>query len=195
MQKKLDAHIVEDKGLEGQDLLDKKILGLFTELGELANEQRSWKYWSEDQEPRTKIVCIACHGVGEVNEPIGGHYMDCPHCDGSGLEETTNPLLEEYVDDLHFVFSLGNDLGYSDAEYWGTIEEKTIEVQFIECQGAIFHLYLHRKVTGEVPRDIYELLLARFISLGEMLGFTWDQIEQAYYSKNKINHERQEAGY
>jgi len=34
-----------------------------------------------------------------------------------------------------------------------------------------------------------------FIGLGEMLGFSWKQVEDAYYAKNKINHERQDAGY
>lgn len=37
--------------------------------------------------------------------------------------------------------------------------------------------------------------LELYIGLGEMLGFTWDQIEEAYYAKNKVNHERQNTGY
>ncbi|MEV2699175.1 dUTP diphosphatase [Paenibacillus larvae] len=27
------------------------------------------------------------------------------------------------------------------------------------------------------------------------LGFRWEQKEQAYYNKNKVNHERQSTGY
>ncbi|GAA0415215.1 hypothetical protein GCM10008934_02680 [Virgibacillus salarius] len=38
IQKELDTRIEREKGLEGQDLLDKKILALQVELGELANE-------------------------------------------------------------------------------------------------------------------------------------------------------------
>lgn len=38
-------------------------------------------------------------------------------------------------------------------------------------------------------------MLFEFILLGEMLGFTWSQIEQGYYDKNQINIERQNAGY
>lgn len=39
-QSKLDDAILDKKGLHGVDLLDKKILALLTELGELANEWR-----------------------------------------------------------------------------------------------------------------------------------------------------------
>jgi dimeric dUTPase (all-alpha-NTP-PPase superfamily) len=41
----------------------------------------------------------------------------------------------------------------------------------------------------------YHELLASFIVLGEMLGFTWEQIEKAYLRKNAVNHQRQESGY
>src|SRR5699024_12342750 len=37
--------------------------------------------------------------------------------------------------------------------------------------------------------------LELFLKLGEMLGFTWEQIEESYFAKNKINHERQANGY
>lgn len=35
----------------------------------------------------------------------------------------------------------------------------------------------------------------RFLELGLELGFTFAQIENAYYAKNRINHERQDNGY
>nr|QRZ17780.1 dUTP diphosphatase [Virgibacillus sp. AGTR] len=48
IQKELDTRIEREKGLEGQNLLDKKILALQVELGELANEWRGFKFWSKD---------------------------------------------------------------------------------------------------------------------------------------------------
>lgn len=45
-QEELDRRIVEEKGLEGEDLLSQKILALQVELGELANETRCFKFWS-----------------------------------------------------------------------------------------------------------------------------------------------------
>ena len=41
----------------------------------------------------------------------------------------------------------------------------------------------------------YKVAFSRFMELGSILGFTTEEIEEAYYSKNKINHERQENDY
>lgn len=30
---------------------------------------------------------------------------------------------------------------------------------------------------------------------GEMLGYTWNEVEEAYMQKNAINHQRQDGGY
>lgn len=46
MQVALDRHIEEKHGLQNTDLIEKKILALLVELGELANETRSFKFWS-----------------------------------------------------------------------------------------------------------------------------------------------------
>src|SRR5690606_38322929 len=97
IQKQLDERIVREKGLEGQDLLDKKILALMVELGELANEWRGFKFWSKDQEPRFGGYC-GCDdgyvdiylGYGEVGQKL------CPQCEGEGT--LPNRVLEEYVD-------------------------------------------------------------------------------------------------
>jgi dimeric dUTPase (all-alpha-NTP-PPase superfamily) len=40
----------------------------------------------------------------------------------------------------------------------------------------------------------YQIVLSLFLALGEMLGFTWDQIEEAYMKKNAKNHRRQDSG-
>ena len=46
IQRKLDQHIIEKKGLEGQDLLPKKILALQVELGELAKAIYTPDHWT-----------------------------------------------------------------------------------------------------------------------------------------------------
>ena len=94
-QKVLDDKIVKEKGLEGVDLLDKKILALQVELGELANEFRGFKFWSENQEPNVK--CPTCKGNG-YDTFLGVTQRDTPCCRCNGYPENVNPLLEEYVD-------------------------------------------------------------------------------------------------
>jgi|SRR5690625_1517269 len=187
-QKTLDDRIEKEKGLEGQDLLDKKILALQVELGELANEWRGFKFWSENQEPNTDI-CSKCDGKGMYTATVNNLSMTgkCNNCYGKG-KHFDNPLLEEYVDCLHFILSIGYTIGRNYFVYDEFLEEKQTNItkQFQRVFGYAFL----------ITEDNYcsELLMS-FINLGEMLGFTWEQIEQAYYDKNKINHERQSNGY
>lgn len=102
--------------------------------------------------------------------------------------------LEEYVDVLHFILELGIELGFTDIEL-RLEKEKNITNQFIELSGQAHDLYFQMRMTGRVTRNVYERLFDYFISLGEMLGFTWEEIEQVYFVKNNINHQRQDTGY
>ncbi|MBS4207893.1 dUTP diphosphatase [Bacillus sp. FJAT-50079] len=46
---------------------------------------------------------------------------------------------------------------------------------------------------GDPKEDTQEtsgFMINGFIVLGEKLGFTWEQIEQAYISKNEVSHAR-----
>ncbi|MDA6141611.1 dUTPase, partial [Escherichia coli] len=72
---------------EGEDRNEKRLLAFIVELGECAQEHRGFKYWSKDQQPRTKAVRVPA-----MMEEDKEYY---------------NPLLEEYVDGLHFVLELG----------------------------------------------------------------------------------------
>ncbi len=168
-QKILDQRIVDQHGLEGQDLLQEKILALQVELGELANEWRGFKFWSEDREPRTKVPITAW------GEPY------------------KNPLLEEYVDCLHFILSIGNDVLVENVKPTKLISfSANITGQF----NALFHLISHcDAVTLLIDDGAYRVIFNNFLHLGESLGFTWEQIEEAYFDKNRINHTRQNTGY
>ena len=193
-QKKLDERIVKEKGLEGVDLLDKKILALQVELGELANEWRGFKFWSENQEPRTYGFdddkdCEYCNGTGTVREHPSDTGYRCPDCEGSGFMHY-NPLLEEYVDCLHFILSIGNDIGMSSVT-WSTTEL----VNYTTLDSFDTTFYQIAQFSNRRTSLFYGNILTIFIHLGKRLGFTWQQIEQAYYEKNKINHERQANGY
>ncbi len=162
MQAKLDDHIVKEKGLEGQDLLDKKILALQVELGELANElPEEFKFWSNKKNDMEKA-------------------------------------LKEYVDGLHFLLSIGNDLettykekSIMDYEKWNT----TQLFNAMYYQLAMFENEVHNLAPRTSQINAYRLIFNVFLSIGKRLGFTWEQIEQAYISKNEINHQRQEGGY
>lgn len=196
-QQELDKHIVKEKGLEGQELLDKKILALQVELGELANEWRGFKFWSENQKPRTDY-CHNCNGKGEYTATVNNLSMtgDCDECRGKG-RHFKNPLLEEYVDCLHFILSIGNESENKIKENF--IHKKkmpNILDQFMWTNKKIVEMYQDYR-DEDVNTTAYHFthVFSAIWGLGEMLGFTWEQIEQAYFDKNKVNHARQLNGY
>lgn len=172
MQNGLRDHI----GYEGEDKKDKMLLALLVEIGECANEWRGFKYWSTDQTPRT--------------EPY-----DCKLCDEYtvGHSATDNPLLEEYVDGLHFVLDYGLEIGV-DPNRVSVIKYSvngSVTKQFLTVQESLFRL----KNSVDGSKLMYELLTSHYLCLGKMLGFSDDDIFNAYVEKNKVNHQRQDNGY
>jgi dimeric dUTPase (all-alpha-NTP-PPase superfamily) len=202
-QLKLDYHIKKEKDLHGAPLTENKILALLVEIGEMANEWRGFKFWSNNQEPRTKLeyLCPACEGAGSTYT-VGSEHLQglseepCEDCDGKGVLGEKNPLLEEYVDVLHFLLSIGNDIGYTTyTALKPTNEKMTVQKQILELYDftAIFMNSL--TFDEQVARDPYQELFNRFLNLGQLIGFTNEQITNAYYNKNETNHERQDNGY
>jgi dimeric dUTPase (all-alpha-NTP-PPase superfamily) len=165
--------ILRDRiGYNEPDRFNKLVLALLVELGECANEWRGFKFWSKNQKPRTKKF-----GIGFANP-------------GGAFQYETNPLLEEYVDGLHFILELGLEINLDTFEFYLLPEcGETVTEQFnwIFTVAVDFRAW---KNQGD-----YNELISSYIHLGKMLGFTWEEVEQAYYSKNKINHQRQEEGY
>lgn len=178
LQKELDEHIeMKHPRKEGEDRLSKKILALQVELAECAQESRCFKYWSDDQEPRTKCVRWE-DAYTKDNEIVVKKY--------------SNPLLEEYVDCLHFILSIGNDLNMSDDVIINFRGFKGLKSSNLVRQFNEITYFVSRM---PIDKDDYYDATMEFLDLGEMLGFTWEQIEQAYFEKNKINHERQNNSY
>lgn len=103
--------------------------------------------------------------------------------------------LEEYVDTIHFVLSIGNDIGYDSFDEL-EMNEYLVSTQLEQDYSLVNHfIEINFIAAGLIESDIYyEQLLFEVLNLGDKLGFTWGEIEQAYYSKNDKNHKRQESG-
>lgn len=191
MQKVLRDRI----GYNEPDRFNKLILALLVEIGECANEWRGFKFWSKDQEPRLEVLCHACNGQGHftngetitIDGVVTGYYEPCQYCQETGIQ--ARPLLEEYVDGLHFVLELGIEINITPIACDLYYKAVSIDKQFIGLYKYVLNL-----LTEKTAERYIELLMV-YVGLGDLLGFTWGQIEQAYYDKNKINHERQENGY
>lgn len=150
------------------------------------------------------------HYCGEnLNKDDFKHLLDpdyeiCPVCNVGDVTafRDKNPLLEEYVDCLHFILSIGNHIDYK------IVSAKELQVFFCEVNlteqfASLFEeiVYMAQAARGHSPaeqslaRYRYESLFQIFIGLGVMLDFTTEQIEAAYMEKNAVNHQRQEEGY
>ncbi|ALC92080.1 hypothetical protein AM500_21510 [Bacillus sp. FJAT-18017] len=179
MEKDLDERIEnEHPRKQGEDRRAKKLIALFVEIGEMANEARFFKCWSHDQEPRT--TCPECKNAGFVGMADYAE-VECWECEGKGK----NPLLEEAVDVLHFLLSIANDINI-DSPAVELFKKLSLEEQVLDL--------IDQARTCYVPTD-WHCTWSLYIGLMDMLGFTWEQICEAYLEKNAVNFMRQETGY
>ncbi|MBT2727000.1 dUTP diphosphatase [Bacillus sp. ISL-75] len=155
MQKALDTHIEEKHNLQDEDLFDRKVLALLVEIGELANETRSFKFWS-----------IKPSSAKEV-------------------------ILEEFVDGVHFILSIGIECGFDAVKIDLNVQESSVNVteQFLSVYDRI-SIFLKSK-----GLDDYIKLFKSYLQLALLLGFTNQDIERAYFQKNEVNYQRQQNNY
>ncbi|WP_280770104.1 dUTP diphosphatase [Salipaludibacillus daqingensis] len=158
MQKELDNYIETKRQLKDESLLERKLLAFQVELAELANETRSFKFWS-DKDPSPREV-----------------------------------ILEEYVDGIHFLLSVGIEYGY----------DEELNIDFLNPMSAtnsdivdtFFQIMEDILLVRKDEKKInYEKLFQNYLMLGAKLGFSSEAIEKAYMQKNEVNHQRQDNGY
>lgn len=159
MQKELDKYIETKRGLSEESLLERKLLAFQIELAELANETRSFKFWSEK---------------------------------GASPQEV---ILEEYVDGIHFLLSIGIEYGYDNqisVDELSGINKGTNE-ELVEMFFLLMETILILRNEGTISK--YEQLFQEYLKLGSLLGFQIEDITRAYMQKNEVNHQRQDQGY
>jgi dimeric dUTPase (all-alpha-NTP-PPase superfamily) len=153
LQKQLDTRILNEHNLQGNRYFSQKTLALQVEIGELANETRCFKYWSNK---------------------------------GPSEKQT---ILEEFVDCLHFILSIGLDKNYDDIQPKAYDDCIDVTEQFLSLFVDVNDLL----TCGS--KDDYKTLFNDFLTLGKILNFSEEDIENAYLRKNNINHDRQTSGY
>ncbi|KZZ85924.1 MULTISPECIES: dUTP diphosphatase [Bacillaceae] len=101
-------------------------------------------------------------------------------------------ILEEYVDGIHFILSLGIEYQYEKQtvlDLKSGSRDVTLTHQFLMVYDSI-------SLFDKQPSlNSYLTVFGEYLYLGEMLGFTAEDVEKAYLLKNEINHERQQKGY
>lgn len=153
LQRELDFRIINQHNLNNEVLFSEKALALQVEIGELANETRCFKYWSNK---------------------------------GPSEKQT---ILEEYVDCLHFILSIGLDKSFDNiVPQLNKVDNKLTE-QFLDLFIDVNDFLICSS------KDHYITLFEDFLSIGLNLDFSETEIEEAYLKKNNVNHERQNTGY
>ncbi|QTD41460.1 dUTP diphosphatase [Sporosarcina sp. Te-1] len=100
-------------------------------------------------------------------------------------------IIEEYVDSIHFLLSLGIEKGFdSQLEEWpsGEVAGSLTEL-FIETNNAINHFLLEPTI------DHYKKIWIYYGSIAKKLNFTNKDVWNAYMEKNEENYARQRKGY
>ncbi|MFC4618206.1 dUTP diphosphatase [Camelliibacillus cellulosilyticus] len=100
-------------------------------------------------------------------------------------------ILEEYVDGIHFLLSLGLDFGYTDVS--GLRLAKTQHGNLTKSFLDVFSQTDRFRQTKS--EEDFLTLFTIYLGLGADLGFDASQIEEAYMAKNAINYERQRQNY
>ncbi|PLR98094.1 dUTP diphosphatase [Bacillus sp. T33-2] len=100
-------------------------------------------------------------------------------------------ILEEFVDGVHFILSLGIEAGFDirDLPIEEPLESLDINAQFLQVYEAAV------RFRGSRSLEDYRNLFSGYIQLASVLGFSSGQIEEAYIKKNVVNYERQLKGY
>ncbi|MBU8908536.1 dUTP diphosphatase [Desertibacillus haloalkaliphilus] len=105
-------------------------------------------------------------------------------------------ILEEYVDGVHFLLSIGNDIGVTELIIQKDCVMDTMAKTFSKLMANAEIMVTSKEMMPQFIQSDWKALFSMYIGLGEVyLGFTWEQIERAYIEKNQVNHERQENGY
>lgn len=102
-----------------------------------------------------------------------------------------NVILEEFVDGVHFILSLGLECGFDQRIFELANQEavnNTTE-QFLLVYELISIFQNSRSF------DDYRKLFQAYLLLAELLGIAEEEIEQAYFQKNEVNYQRQQNNY
>jgi len=101
-------------------------------------------------------------------------------------------ILEEYVDGLHFVLSIGLDNDYIDIKM---PEVVNLQDKMDKLELTDLFLSLYQWGSKPLSNNEFQQFFEEFLGLGVKLGFSFEEVEAAYLKKNIVNHERQDSGY
>lgn len=98
-------------------------------------------------------------------------------------------ILDEYADGLHFFLSLGVDINY-------TLDRIEVDESRLSITDQFLNIYHLIDLFNEDQNEVmYIEAFKSFLALLPLLGYSSEQMKEAYFKKLKVNHERQENNY
>lgn len=194
MQNELDNAILQAKpGMTVEERFNKTLVALSVELAEVANCSERFKFW-KDNKGKVDEKRFAPDWDYGGNQIIG--YYDYNNGAPSQIpfeQAHKLTLVEEASDCLHFILSLANQLdteigGFNLVDTNSNLEIAYSMIQLnISCMNTLDSSNSHVETLGIIIDWFYYYITE--------LGITEQELEQAYYDKNKVNYERLREGY
>lgn len=196
MQAKLDEAILADKApMTEEERFNKTLVALSVEIAEVANTVEHFKFWKDNKGKIDRGRFSVIH-IFHEEELVEVEYTE----DSTGIQYTDweaykLTLIEECSDALHFILSLANQCNENISTMGFMLNDEIYskEEHYRNLQYLINYMDYREEINfkNEWIRSITE----RFCCYAYSLGVTIEDLEQAYYDKNKINYERLENGY
>ncbi|WP_342432533.1 dUTP diphosphatase [Neobacillus sp. FSL H8-0543] len=100
-------------------------------------------------------------------------------------------ILEEFVDGVHFILSLGIECDFHKRKFLINAAPTPLSVtdQFLLINERVLRFQMTRSETD------YIALFEGYLQLAMLLGITYEEMEQAYFDKNEVNYQRQQNNY
>lgn len=100
-------------------------------------------------------------------------------------------ILEEFVDGIHFIVSLGIECGFEGIDTLSVEKQEgqTLTEQFLKVYESVHTFRATKKL------EAYKEMFEHYLWLAALLGFSESEIKEAYISKNEVNYKRQQEGY
>ncbi|MFC7371329.1 dUTP diphosphatase [Fictibacillus iocasae] len=148
MQRNLNERILREHNLKNEELYKKRLLAFLVELGELANETRSFKYWS--MKPASEENEI-------LEEYVDGLHFVLSICLDLGIEALTLPTERTEKEDNDIITD----------HFLGLYEHtsKLAEHRLIESGLLLFEKYI---ILGEALGFTYEQIEESYLKKNEV---------------------------
>lgn len=187
MQAKLDEAILADKApMTEEERFNKTLVALSVEIAEVANTVEHFKFW-KDNKGKVDSERFGENNIFANDELVFTDYIE----EKTGIQYEFEQahrltLIEECSDALHFILSLANQCG----------DSLEVDLDLVEGQKHLkdnYYMAIQEELFSTVSDNRW--LIQAFLNYVKSLGIKSEELEQAYYDKNKINYERLENGY